>query len=157
MAVSRAARLPAWVSPVPPMGISLQVYCISPFYMSHTTVNILFFTGQLGRKKISCDYNFNLHYFPGCLLFRKVHWKASQSIYLSFLFFSISNISCQDQTKSSKKQVFPHYLKIEHSYETFCKLKWRKVKKQLPLIYMKKKFEHSQTPKITKYTSSHPA
>lgn len=27
---------------------------------------------------------------------------------------------------------FPRYLKIEHSYETVPKLKWYKVKKQLP-------------------------
>lgn len=27
-------------------------------------------------------------------------------------------------------------LKVERSFETFCKLKWHKVKKQLPLIYM---------------------
>ena len=27
---------------------------------------------------------------------------------------------------------FPRYLKVEHSYEPFPKLKWCKVKKQLP-------------------------
>ena len=27
---------------------------------------------------------------------------------------------------------FPRCLKVEHSYETFRKMKWRKVKKQLP-------------------------
>ena len=31
---------------------------------------------------------------------------------------------------------FLHYLKVEGSYENFCKLKWHEVKKQLPLIYM---------------------
>lgn len=27
---------------------------------------------------------------------------------------------------------FPRYLKVEHCIETFCELKWPKVKKQLP-------------------------
>ena len=40
---------------------------------------------------------------------------------------------------------FPHYLKVEHSYETFPKPKWYKAKKQLSSIYMGKIFEHSQT------------
>lgn len=30
---------------------------------------------------------------------------------------------------------FPQYLKVELASENFCKLKWLKVKKQLPLIY----------------------
>lgn len=29
---------------------------------------------------------------------------------------------------------FPHYLKVDCFYETFCKLKWYKVNKQLPLM-----------------------
>lgn len=33
---------------------------------------------------------------------------------------------------------FPCYLKVEHFCEIFCKLKWCKVKKQLPLIFMEK-------------------
>ena len=42
------------------MGISVQMYCVLPFYLSHTTIRILFLCSQLGRrKKINCDYNFN--------------------------------------------------------------------------------------------------
>lgn len=44
---------------------------------------------------------------------------------------------------------FPHYLKVEPSYEIFHKPKWCKAKKYLQLIYMEKNSEHSQTPKIT--------
>lgn len=33
-------------------------------------------------------------------------------------------------------KVSPTNVKIEHSYETFCKLKWYKAKKQLPLIHV---------------------
>lgn len=39
----------------------------------------------------------------------------------------------------------PYVMKIKHSYETFCKLKWHKVKKQLPLVYTGKIFECSHT------------
>jgi len=53
------------------MGISVQMYCVLPFYLSHTTIRILFLCSQLGRrKKINCDYNFNeaeFTLFPGCL------------------------------------------------------------------------------------------
>lgn len=40
---------------------------------------------------------------------------------------------------------FPCYLKVQQSSENFCKVTWLKGKKQLPLIYNEKIFEHSQT------------
>lgn len=43
----------------------------------------------------------------------------------------------------------PRSPKVERSHETFCKPKWKKVKKQTPLIYMENISEHSQSPQIT--------
>lgn len=35
-------------------------------------------------------------------------------------------------------QVPLSYMKVEHYYETFCKLKWRRAKKRLPITDMEK-------------------
>lgn len=70
VAVSSGYLSSPWLPPLPSMGISVQVYYILPFYISHTTIKILFLSSQLGRKKVSCDCNFKepeFILFPGCL------------------------------------------------------------------------------------------
>lgn len=44
---------------------------------------------------------------------------------------------------------FPYFVQVQRSYETYHKLKWCKVEKQLLLIYIGKIFEYFPTPKIT--------
>lgn len=44
---------------------------------------------------------------------------------------------------------FPHYLKVECSYEIFCKLKWCEEKKHLPFTSMEMFFYCSQIPNST--------
>lgn len=36
--------------------------------------------------------------------------------------------------KAWEKYGFPHYLKVEFSYEIFCKVKWHKAKKGITIL-----------------------
>lgn len=45
---------------------------------------------------------------------------------------NISSLKYSHDLMLNLRTVFPCYSKIEHSWETFCKLKWLKTKEHLP-------------------------
>jgi hypothetical protein len=74
------------------------------FKISHTTIEILFFSYQLGRKKINCDCNFNeaeFTLFPGCLPICYLGKLTQMQLNHSVFFFFHQKFSCQDQMKGN--------------------------------------------------------
>lgn len=113
-----------WLPPGLFMGISVQAYSMLPFYLSHTTIDILFFSSQLGRKKISCDCNFNeteFTLFSGCLpIYNLRKLTQMQPNQFVFFFFNHHRFSCQDQMKGNNIPLMVLHPRLE-SIPTFSR------------------------------------